>query len=73
MEGGWGEYFSLEDLTNAKWRASVHTRRTTEKNLIVGKSGAITFENVLTDVSKEHLLDATSWREAILRMCEIIE
>ena len=73
MEGGWGEYFSLEDLTNAKCCASVHTRRTTEKNLIVGKSGAITFENVLADVSKEHLLDATSWREAILRMCEIIE
>jgi hypothetical protein len=73
MEGGWTEYFSLEDLTNTKCRASVHTRRTTDKNLIVGKNGAITFENVLADVSKEHQLDISSWREAIFRMCEIVE
>jgi len=73
MENGWTEYFSLEDLTNVKCRASAHTRRTTDKNLIVGKNGTITFENVLADVSKEHLLDISSWREAIFRMCEIIE
>jgi hypothetical protein len=73
MESGWTEYFSLEDLTNTKCRASVHTRCTTDKNLIVGKNGTITSENVLADVSKEHLMDVSSWREAIFRVCEIVE
>ena len=73
MENGWTEYFSLEDLTNAKCHASVHTRQTTDKNLIVGKNGAITFKNVLADVSKEHLLNISSWCKAIFQMCEIIE
>jgi hypothetical protein len=73
MEGGWTEYFSLEDLTNAKCRASVHTRQTTDKNLIVGKNGTITFEDVLADVSEEHLLDISSWWEAIFCMCKIVE
>jgi hypothetical protein len=65
MEGGWTEYFSLEDLTNTKCHASAHTWQTTDKNLIVGKIGTITFKNVLADISKEHLLDISSWHEAI--------
>jgi hypothetical protein len=73
MENGWTEYFSLEDLTNAKCRALAHTRQTTDKNLIVGKNGTTNFKNVLADMSKEHLLDVSSWREAIFRMGDIIE
>jgi hypothetical protein len=72
IENDWKEYFSLEDLTNAKCRASAHHRRTAEKNLVMGKNGTFKFENVLADSSKEHLMDASSWREAIFRMCDII-
>jgi hypothetical protein len=73
MENDWKEYFSLEDLTNAKCRASAHHRRAPEKNLVMGKNGAFKLESVLSDTSREHLMDASSWREAIYRMCDIID
>jgi hypothetical protein len=46
IENDWKEYFSLEDLTNAKCRASVHHCRTPEKNLVMGKNGGFKLETV---------------------------
>jgi len=73
MENDWKEYFSLEDLTNAKCRACAHHRCPPKKNLVMGKNGAFKLESVLSDTSREHLMDTSSWREAIYCMCNIID
>ena len=51
----------------------VHTQCTTDNNLIFRENGTITFENILVNVSKEHLLDASGWCKAIFHMCDNIE
>ena len=73
IENDWKEYFSLEGLTNAKCRTSAHHRRAPEKNLVMSKNGTFKLETVLADTSTEHLMDASSWREAINRMCDIVD
>jgi hypothetical protein len=60
IENDWKEYFSLEDLTNAKCQASAHHHRAPEKNLVMSKNGGFKLETVLADTSMEHLMDASS-------------